>query len=84
MMGTRPLHLCVILALVLCALCAAAQEAPSRPHVVIILADDMGIGDPQCYNAQSLIPTPISILPGTWWADRSITGLTVSLAQRAA
>lgn len=29
-----------------------------KPNVVIILADDLGIGDPQCYNEQSKIPTP--------------------------
>jgi arylsulfatase A len=30
----------------------------SMPHVVVILADDLGYGDPQCYNAESKIPTP--------------------------
>ncbi len=30
----------------------------SRPNIVIILADDMGWGDPQRYNPSSKIPTP--------------------------
>ena len=29
-----------------------------KPNLVIILADDMGYGDPRCYNAASKIPTP--------------------------
>ena len=28
------------------------------PNIVIIMADDMGLGDPGCYNPGSLIPTP--------------------------
>jgi arylsulfatase A-like enzyme len=36
-----------------------AQEAKkSLPNLVIVLADDMGIGDPGCYNPQSKIATP--------------------------
>ena len=31
---------------------------PATPHIILILADDLGIGDPACYNAASKIPTP--------------------------
>ncbi|MFO1096154.1 MAG: arylsulfatase [Planctomycetaceae bacterium] len=32
--------------------------AVERPNIVFILADDMGYGDPRCYNPASQIPTP--------------------------
>ncbi len=38
--------------------CAAAQAAPTPPSVIVILADDLGIGDPGCYNPDSHIKTP--------------------------
>ena len=34
------------------------SESDSRPNIVIILADDMGIGDIEAYNPHSKIPTP--------------------------
>ncbi len=36
---------------------AGVAEA-ARPNIVLIVADDMGYGDPQCYNSQSKCVTP--------------------------
>mgnify|MGYP003424480941 FL=1 len=30
----------------------------NKPNIIYILADDMGYGDPQCYNSQGKIPSP--------------------------
>jgi len=35
-----------------------AARAAEKPHILLILADDMGYGDPGCYNPASKIPTP--------------------------
>jgi arylsulfatase A len=44
-----------------CALCAGDLRAaePAKPNILIILADDLGYGDVQCYNPdRGKIPTP--------------------------
>ena len=42
------------------AMAPLAPEHPAfrKPNVVLILADDMGYGDPHCFNPQSKIATP--------------------------
>ena len=53
----------IIAVVMACVLFTSAQAAaPSAghdlPHIVLILADDMGIGDVACYNPDSQIATP--------------------------
>ena len=37
---------------------SAPLAAAETPNIVVILADDLGYGDPGCYNDESKIPTP--------------------------
>lgn len=50
----------LVLVLLATAGCANSPEAAQkrRPNIVIVLADDMGYGDPRCFNAESRIATP--------------------------
>ncbi len=51
---------------------APPQAVQNRPNIVLILADDMGYGDPGRYNAASKIPTPNMdrlAQEGIWFTD---------------
>ena len=37
---------------------SAGSLAAAEPNVILILVDDMGYGDPKCFNPESKIPTP--------------------------
>jgi arylsulfatase A len=37
---------------------AAAQPASAKPNIVFVLFDDMGWGQPQCYDSKSALRTP--------------------------
>ena len=48
------------LALLCCLLviCSAHASGADRPNILLILADDLGYGDPGCYNPESKTPMP--------------------------
>lgn len=51
-----PLPLLALLSTVLLSNSHAAQT-PAKPNIVTIPVDDLGYGDPGCYNPRSKIPT---------------------------
>ena len=61
--GIRLIVFAILVSVVTTARCrgGSAQTdagALRRPNIVIVLVDDLGIGDPGCYNAESKIRTP--------------------------
>ena len=54
----------LVFSLALCTLavvwaaCGGSEQAAPPPNIVVILADDMGYGDPGAWNPDSKIPTP--------------------------
>ena len=49
-----------VVSIIVClvALAVKSETAGAVPNIVLILVDDMGYGDPGCYNPDSKIPTP--------------------------
>ncbi len=48
----------LILLLLLSVSCNKKENETKLPNIVLILADDLGYGDPSCYNSESKITTP--------------------------
>ena len=47
-----------VAAIFVMAACNTKEEKNQQPNIVVILADDLGTGDVNCYNQNSKIPTP--------------------------
>lgn len=41
--------------------CTSQKQEKQAPNIIFVLADDMGIGDVQAFNAEGKLPLPIWI-----------------------
>lgn len=57
MKSSPPFYLLLLILALVCG-SSPATAAADRPHVMVILVDDMGYGDPGCFNPESRIATP--------------------------
>ncbi len=48
----------LIVSLAACCVCGAATNPSTKPNLVFILADDLGIGNVGCYGADATVKTP--------------------------
>jgi arylsulfatase A-like enzyme len=55
---TLPLLTALLFAPLAALQAADAPKTVGKPNILIVLVDDMGYGDPQCFNPQSKIATP--------------------------
>lgn len=51
------LYLAIVTSLFGCS-STSKEKLPPMPNILLIYLDDMGYGDPQCFNSESKIPTP--------------------------
>ena len=57
-MPTRPILIATLLLFQIFVVAFVVESAERKPNIVVILVDDMGYGDPGCFNSKSKIPTP--------------------------
>ena len=56
---TRAVRFCLATGLALVGLLSVATAAePGRPNILFVYADDLGLGDVSCYNADAAWKTP--------------------------
>ncbi|MBM84013.1 MAG: arylsulfatase [Planctomycetaceae bacterium] len=58
MIRPSKLHLAFLLTLLIFPVASVNLAVAQAPNIVVIMVDDMGYGDPGCYNSKSKIPTP--------------------------